>query len=162
MPTETTALSPLEEALFQRWAQQQKITDVDHPDSHYDYRGLYQSKAPHTPGAHFPDTYKQHGHPTFSQESAYSKGPADGGMWVGESFVPQPKLAIAHQPEGLAATLMNKLVGVEGYGQSMWKKAVLGLQELDGRGIMNDAKQTMPMDLNHLPVDPLKTLPIIK
>jgi hypothetical protein len=96
MPDETTQLDPLEEVLFKRWAQQQGLTDVDHPDSHYDYRGFFLSQAPHIPGMHFPDTFKQHGHPTFSQESNYSRGPFDGGMWSGETFIPQPPLVPSH------------------------------------------------------------------
>jgi hypothetical protein len=101
MPTETTQLSPLEEQLFQRWVGQNKIPDLDHPDSHYDYRGFWKSSqgASHPPGSemHFPDTFKQHNHPTFSQESQYSKGPWDGGMWVNDTFLSQPPLAVSHK-----------------------------------------------------------------
>src|SRR5262245_13980 len=97
---EVTPLSPLEELSFRRWAQQNQITDVDHPQSFYDYRGYWKSTGgkPHKPGDHFPDTFKQHGHPTFSVESQYSKGPWDGGMWAGETFIPQaPPLAVSHR-----------------------------------------------------------------
>ncbi len=97
---DTTALTPLEELQFQRWATDNKIPDVDHPDSYYDYRGFWKSTlgAPHAPGSvmHFSDTFKQHGHPTFSQESQYSKGPADGGMWVNDTLLAQPKMAVSH------------------------------------------------------------------
>jgi hypothetical protein len=86
---ETTRLSPEEEQGFQAWAKRQNVRDVDHPDSHYDYRGFYQEN----PSAdivggrdHFPDTYKQHGHPTFSTESKYSKAFDDGGYWEGDKF----------------------------------------------------------------------------
>lgn len=82
---ERTALDPEEEALFQRWAQQSGITDVDSPASRYDYRGFWRSAAPQPMRFgvdHFPDTFKQHGHPTFSVESQYSRGPADGGRWL--------------------------------------------------------------------------------
>lgn len=84
MPKEVTALAPEEEARFQRWARANQIGDVDHPDSYYDYRGYYQETkgAPHKKGEHFPDTYKQHGHPTFSVESKYSRGLQDGGRWL--------------------------------------------------------------------------------
>lgn len=89
---EQTPLSPPEEQAFQQWAMQNQIRDVDAPDAHYDYRGFWKQTqgAPHVPGSeqHFPDTFKQHGHPTFSQESQYSAGPFDGGRWLGESFVP--------------------------------------------------------------------------
>jgi hypothetical protein len=92
MPAERTTLSPDEERAFQQWARTNQITDVDHPDAHYDYRGYWRQTqgAAHAPGSemHFPDTYKTHGHPTFSVESQYSAGPFDGGRWNGDSFVP--------------------------------------------------------------------------
>lgn len=88
---EVTVLPPLTEQLFQQWAKKNKITDVDDPDSHYDYRGFWleHGDAPVRFGVdHFPDTFKQHGHPTFSVESQYSNGPRDGGRWIGEKFIP--------------------------------------------------------------------------
>ena len=89
--TERTALSPLDELQFQKWITNNKIEDVDKPGSFYDYRG-YWNEYGDTPirfGVdHFTDTYKQHGHPTFSVESKYSKGPNDGGRWEGEKFIP--------------------------------------------------------------------------
>lgn len=92
MPQEVTALSPQEEQAFQHWAQVNRLTDVDHPDAHYDYRGFWKQTqgAPHLPGSqmHFPDTFKQHGHPTFSVESQYSAGPFDGGRWLDDAYVP--------------------------------------------------------------------------
>lgn len=104
MPQEVTKLHPLDELAFQMWAKSNGLMDVDHPDSHYDYRGFYKATngAPHPPGEqmHFPDTFKMHGHPTFSQESQYSAGPADGGMWVGDdpasTFLAQPPMAVSH------------------------------------------------------------------
>lgn len=85
---EVTKLSPLEEVLFNQWATANKLTDeVKNPDSFYDYRGYWKASngAVHQPAAqdHFPDTFKQHGHETFSNESIYSKGPWDGGVWIG-------------------------------------------------------------------------------
>jgi hypothetical protein len=90
-PDETTTLPPPYERAFQQWAQASGITDVDHPDSHYDYRGLFLAvkgqPIPVSADRHFPDTFKQHGHPTFSIESQYSHGPDDGGRWLGDQFV---------------------------------------------------------------------------
>ena len=87
---ETTRLNKVEESEFRAWAKRNGITDVDHPDSHYDYRGYWKSVrgADHPQGEHFPDTFKQHGHPTFSVESQYSRGPNDGGHWQGDQFIP--------------------------------------------------------------------------
>lgn len=100
---ETTMLSPIEEALFKSWTKANQIQDADAPEAHYDYRGFFKSTngAVHPPGSveHFPDTFKQHGHPTFSIESIYSKGPSDGGMWAGDQYIPEMTPAVSHQPE---------------------------------------------------------------
>lgn len=91
---DTTPLTPQEELQFRLWAVTNGVRDVDHPDSHYDYRGFWKQTqgAPHAPGSqmHFPDTFKQHGHPSFSVESQYSRGLQDGGQWIGDSFVGPP------------------------------------------------------------------------
>jgi hypothetical protein len=87
MSDERTRLTPSEELMFRFWAQQNRITDVDQPGSHYDYRGYWKEfgSAPIVFGEdHFTDTYKQHGHPTFSAESKYSRGIHDGGQWLTE------------------------------------------------------------------------------
>lgn len=113
--SERTRLAPDEELAFRMWAQKNGITDVDAPDSHYDYRGYWKTTrgASHPPGSeqHFPDTFKQHGHPTFSVESQYSAGPYDGGRWIGDSFVPPGSDFLMNsrgdtrQPDGLAYAL---------------------------------------------------------
>lgn len=99
MPQEVTQLNPLQEALFKKWLVDNGITDANNPQAFYDYRGYFQSTKgqPHQSGTHFPDTFKQHGHPTFSIESRYSKGPFDGGMWAGENYLPQMQPAISHE-----------------------------------------------------------------
>lgn len=102
MAQEVTKLSPLEEALFQKWAKQNwHATGIsNHETEPYDMRGFWLDKDALSrwhPGQHFPDTYKQHAHPTFSQESTYSKGPFDGGMWLEDTYLPQPKLAVSHK-----------------------------------------------------------------
>jgi len=97
MEKPTTTLSPHDESLFQQWVTEADILDVDHPQSFYDYRGYWRDvvaagRDETAIGAdrqrHFPDTYKQPGHPTFSVESQYSQGPNDGGRWAGERFIP--------------------------------------------------------------------------
>lgn len=97
---ERTTLTAAEEAAFQAWARAKGIPDVDHADSHYDYRGYWREFAdqPVRFGVdHFPDTYKQHGHPKFSAESKYSRGLNDGGRWIGDTLVPPP--APSHKRE---------------------------------------------------------------
>lgn len=105
---EVTPLTPQEEAQFQSWAAANGITDADMPEGRYDYRGYWldvASKAAdqtklYADGLHFPDTYKQHGHPSFSVESKYSTGPNDGGNWDGEVYIPQ-----GMRPEAFADAL---------------------------------------------------------
>ena len=94
---ELTVLSPKMERQFRGWAKTAKIADLDAPESFYDYRGYWHDVVragkdltqTFADGIHFPDTYKRHGHPTFSSESRYSKGLGDGGYWLGEFFVPE-------------------------------------------------------------------------
>jgi hypothetical protein len=94
--SEKTPLAPEDEIRFRLWARSEGISDVDHPHSRYDYRGYWKNvvarggdqRKQYDDGPHFPDTYKQHGHPSFSVESQYSAGPHDGGRWSGENYVP--------------------------------------------------------------------------
>lgn len=102
-PDEITHLNDADEKRFRSWASKNRISDVDSPDSHYDYRGFYQQN----PNArvrfgmdHFPDTFKQHGHPSFSVESQYSAGPYDGGSWNDDTYVPQARTPAAHVDMG--------------------------------------------------------------
>jgi hypothetical protein len=88
-PYATTTLSADEEAAFQQWAKANKIGDVNDPRAFYDYRGYWKEKAgePIKWGVdHFPDTYKQPGHETFSVESQYANPTA--GSWEGETYIP--------------------------------------------------------------------------
>ena len=98
---EVTRLAPADEQRFRQWAQANQIADVDSPLSFYDYRGFWKQTGgqPVRYGVdHFPDTFKQHGHPTFSVESKYSTGPKDGGTWDGEVYV---------LPNGQRVDMMN-------------------------------------------------------
>jgi hypothetical protein len=102
--SETTHLTDSEEQAFRTWARENNIKDVDHPDAHYDYRGFWKDNGgPRIRGGvdHFPDTYKQHGHPTFSVESKYSSGDEDGGHWQGERFIPGSGAAAAYPGDDL-------------------------------------------------------------
>lgn len=89
---ETTPLNPDDEQQFQHWAASNQLQGIDVPDSHYDMRGYWKAHPDATPvpGDHFPDTFKQHGHPTFSSESQYSRGPQDGGAWLGDQLLAPP------------------------------------------------------------------------
>lgn len=114
-PSEVTPLNPVQERAFQRWAEASNIHDVDHPDSHYDYRGLYLAVkgqvVPQTPDRHFPDTFKMHGHPTFSVESQYSRGPQDGVRWLGDVPMEQP-MPSHDSPAGMMqAAVAHRLLG---------------------------------------------------
>jgi hypothetical protein len=85
-PSETSTIPPSLAQSFAMWLRGNNITDLDAPDSHYDYRGAFLAGVNPAANGHYPDTFKQHGHPTFSQESQYSTGPGDGGTWNGETF----------------------------------------------------------------------------
>lgn len=85
---EITSLPEDKQAAFSDWLKANNVTDLDAPDSFYDYRGAFLAGINRGLLGHWPDTYKQHGHPTFSVESQYSAGPGDGGRWDGERFVP--------------------------------------------------------------------------
>ncbi len=126
-PVETTILTPAEERAFRVWAKENKIVGVDHPDSHYDMRGYWKDIASKGGSEmkinaqdhklHFPDTYKQHGHPTFSQESRYSRGPADGGMWVGdpaETLLEQPSMAVSHPQSPFLPLALQQILMTRG------------------------------------------------
>lgn len=86
---ETTVLRPEQEAGFRKWLKTNNVRDLDHPDSHYDYRGAYLAgEGRGADSGHFTDRFKQHGHPTFSTQSQYSTGPKDGGDWIGDDYLP--------------------------------------------------------------------------
>lgn len=114
-PSEVTLLSPEDEASFQVWAARNGVRDADSPLSRYDYRGAWQANQQSAVSAvdgepHWPDTFKRHGHPTFSVESQYSTGPRDGGRWAGddgETFV--RGLPRAAERDALASTVMQML-----------------------------------------------------
>lgn len=88
----TTKLNPKEEFEFRQWYK--KLADkkglnpnFDAEDHYYDYRGFWKNEDRDTilndnSNAHFTDRYKKPGHPTFSNESIYSKGNTIGGNWV--------------------------------------------------------------------------------
>jgi len=109
LPQEITKLSPNEENSFRKWLASSQITDADEPDAYYDYRGLFKElkgqPVPSSQGRHFPDTYKQHGHPTFSVESKYSKGPNDGGSWNGDIYMPQKQNSLPSSFQPISESL---------------------------------------------------------
>jgi hypothetical protein len=73
---------------FRTWLQRNKITDLDAPGSFYDYRGAFLAGINRGSNGHWPDTFKQHGHPTFSVESKYA-APNDStaGRWQGNQYI---------------------------------------------------------------------------
>lgn len=86
---EVTPLPPGRDAEFRAWLEKNNVHDLDNPNSHYDYRGAFLAGEGRGAGSgHFTDRFKQHGHPTFSIESQYSKNSNDGGSWDGEVFHP--------------------------------------------------------------------------
>jgi len=70
-PYETTVPAN-REGEFQDWIGRHGITDLDHPDSFYDYRGAFLAGEEPDARRHWTDRFKQPGHPTFSAESQYA------------------------------------------------------------------------------------------
>ena len=93
---EVTPLPKGKEAAFRRWLERNRVRDLDHPQSFYDYRGAFLAGVGRGRGeeGHFPDTFKQHGHPTFSTESRYAFDSEDTGRWDGDTYVPMRPLAL--------------------------------------------------------------------
>ena len=91
-PPYKTQLSNEEESKFKDWynkvAKYKGLSNnPDSEDQKYDYRGYWKNEPKRddiltdNPDAHFTDTYKQPGHPTFSDESMYSNKDTQGGSW---------------------------------------------------------------------------------
>lgn len=85
-----TTLPKDDEASFQDWL---KKSGREGDLRDYDLRGWWKNSGGRAPNGHFPDTYKKPNHPTFSDESVYSKGQTTGGHWSGDdksgwSFTP--------------------------------------------------------------------------
>jgi hypothetical protein len=120
MPPYTTELNPLDEMKFQKWIKDNNIKDLNEPDSYYDYRGFWKQNPDfkHSLGQHFPDTFKQPGHPTFSNESQYANTQNTGGRWA-DNDVYIPQLATSRQsvdPTQLQHStiyLLSKMLGLE-------------------------------------------------
>ena len=80
----TTPLTPQQRAAFSAWVKKYNVPVT--PD--YDMQGYFLSSggAPHTAGAHFPDTFKTPYDTTFSGESKYAK-PGTPFVWRGNRLV---------------------------------------------------------------------------
>lgn len=92
MPPEVTPVPDARAAEFQAWLKRNRVTDLDAPDSYYDYRGAFMAGIDRGKNGHWPDTFKQHGHPTFSVESKYATpGDTTAGHWVGDVYIPPRK-----------------------------------------------------------------------
>lgn len=86
---EVTDLGDREPA-FQTWLAGHSVDghSIDPTQGQYDYRGAFNAGVEPDASGHWPDTFKQHGHPTFSNESQYSERPGEGGSWQGEKYIP--------------------------------------------------------------------------
>lgn len=142
MSGEKTNLSPEQERAFREWIARNGITDLDSPQSRYDYRGYWkdvaskggdQTKA-YEDGLHFPDTYKQHGHNTFSQESKYSQGMYDGGRWYGEDYMtPAQQLWEATHADWQDSPLAPMKRSAQSTSGNMMQQALLAALEGSGQ-----------------------------
>lgn len=71
-----TQLTPEQEAAF--------LKAYPNPGDNYDYdmRGAFLAGVGKAGNGHYPDTFKKPNHPTFSDQSQYSRGDLQGGRWV--------------------------------------------------------------------------------
>lgn len=114
----TTKLNSTDETQFNKWIKDNNIKDLNEPDSFYDYRGYWKDIASKGRNEtqinsqdhrlHYPDTYKQPGHPTFSIESKYAVGRNDAGRWEGDTFIPPTNNKIEELPTIEEATPIKK------------------------------------------------------
>ena len=85
-----TFLTPQEERLFEAWKRQHAPNDSG---MDYDLRGAFKAGLTPDTNNHWSDEFKKPNHPTFSEESKYSREnpqlPA--GRWNGEQFIPPDK-----------------------------------------------------------------------
>lgn len=89
-PDEISQLPGHLNAAFDAWLLRNEVPDPDSPHDKFDYRGAFLAGVNRGPDGGWPEAFKQHGHPLFSIESRYSKGPKDGGRWLGRFFVLGP------------------------------------------------------------------------
>lgn len=82
-----TKLSPDEEKQFQIWKAQNAPKDSG---ADYDLRGAYKAQLEKSDNGHWEDTFKKPNHPTFSEESQYSKQHPElpAGHWNNDDFIP--------------------------------------------------------------------------
>lgn len=151
-----TILSDKNEKKFITWYKNVSATlglneNPDDLNHHYDYRGYWLANKNKdidytVEDFHFPDTYKQPTHPTFSVESQYAKrkygiNPKEVGHWEGENFIPglynniinfryksdlEKQRNYAEQEYTPSEDIINYIKGIEGF-RSEWYK--------DGNGI---------------------------
>jgi hypothetical protein len=161
---EVTALGPDEEPRYRQWLAASQITDADAPDAHYDYRGLYRHLKGQpvlvTPDRHFPDTFKQHGHPTFSRESQYSRGPGDGGIWQGDRYLPPGSDIGSDVPAGEGLTWAGARRGAADMGEGLASFGLNALRTLGGdprgaRAIVGGAQDQIAQDVEGIKREPM-------
>lgn len=85
-----TVLSPQQEEEFQRW---KTIYAPNDSGEDYDLRGAFKAGLKPDTNGHWPDTFKKPNHPTFSNESIYSKiVPEKAGHWEKNKYIPPSKI----------------------------------------------------------------------
>lgn len=84
---DTPLSDPAEEQVFQYWKEQFAPKD---PGNDYDLRGAFKNGiTPDPQTGNWPDTFKKPNHPTFSDQSIYTKDRPDlAGKWEGDKYIP--------------------------------------------------------------------------
>ena len=81
-----TGLAPEQEAAYRLWVT--TLPERLRSDYDYDLRGAWLAGDRPDGEGHMTDRWKKPWHPTFSEESVYSRPGVQGGRWEGETFVP--------------------------------------------------------------------------
>lgn len=81
-----TRLTPEQEAAYRLWVT--TLPERLRGDYDYDLRGAWLAGDRPDGEGHMTDRWKKPWHPTFSEESVYSRPGVQGGRWEGDTFVP--------------------------------------------------------------------------
>lgn len=131
-----TPLSDSEEKEFQSWATSTFNNNVNQQLGNYDLRGAWKAikagDVKFSENGHLPDKYKKPNHPTFSNDSQYSRH--DGGEWKENNkkwtFTPSKRTIDLYGVDGL-----------KNYFNQYEKDAVLNLPSKDINDVQNNYKE---------------------
>ena len=155
---------------FKQWKEkmQQKYPDIemDNSKAGYDYETYFndnynEAVAQLNNLRHFPDTYKLYNHPTFSNESIYSRGPMIGGSWG----YTHPWDTQWSNTEGFTPSIVNRQVHPEIYKEDRpYTEDEIYSHRFDDGGPVGDKHSTPDnsIDLNTQTTEPIRNVEQVK